>query len=419
MHAFIGETLLASTETHPRSKPFEIYDNRLRGFTLRVQPSGHRSYYVRFGRNRRIALGDVESLTPLEARERCRKVIGNVVHGNHPLHGIQGSEGMTLGMFIADAYTAWINASRPRTSANTLEKLHRHFRTWYSEPLTSITVERIESWKARRLSEGRSPSTVLRDLFTLSSVLRHAVKAGELTDNPVRRIDKPRIERRGQVRFLDEVEESQLRTALLKRDERMKRDREANNAQRLKLGEPLLAPLLRFGDHLTPAVLLTMNTGLRRGELLKLRWAGVSRFHAPARDHRRSHCQEPADSTRAAQRRSNHRPAPLARSGRRQRTSVRICHGFQDCVDKASQARGDHAISLARLAASLRLAPGAARRPAQHSSRFARTQHRADVAALCALGARSTARGRGQAQRKADSRAYPALTVELVSGRRL
>jgi integrase len=182
---------------------------------------------------------------------------------------------MTLGMFIADAYTAWIRASRPRTAANTLEKLHRHFRTWYPEPLTAITVERIEFWKARRLGEGRSPSTILRDLFTLSSFLRRAVKAGELADNPVRRVDKPRIDRRGQVRFLDEVEEAQLRTALLNRDERMKRDRGAANAQRRESGKPSLAPLLYFGDHLTPAVFLTMNTGLRRGELLKLRWASV------------------------------------------------------------------------------------------------------------------------------------------------
>ena len=30
-----------------------------------------------------------------------------------------------------------------------------------------------------------------------------AAKAGELTENPARRIDKPRIDRRGKVRFLD------------------------------------------------------------------------------------------------------------------------------------------------------------------------------------------------------------------------
>jgi integrase len=37
----------------------------------------------------------------------------------------------------------------------------------------------------------------------------------------------------------------------------------------------LLAPLPHFGDHLTAEVLVTMNTGLRRGELLKLRWASI------------------------------------------------------------------------------------------------------------------------------------------------
>jgi integrase len=275
MRVFIGSTLLGSKLAQPQSKPFEITDDRLSGFVLRVQPSGVRSYYARFGRNRRIVLGNVGTLTPDEARERCRKVLGNVAHGYHPLHGIQGTEGMTLGIFIADAYSTWIHASRPRTAANTLEKLQRHFRTWYPEPLAAITVERIESWKARRLNEGRSPSTVLRDLFALSSVLRRAVKAGELPDTPVRRVDKPRIDRRGTVRFLDDAEEARLRSALQARDEFMKNAREAANVRHLKRGEPLLPLLKHFGDHLTPAVLLSINTGLRRGELLKLQWSSV------------------------------------------------------------------------------------------------------------------------------------------------
>jgi len=56
MQAIIGPTLLSSKVAQPTHKPFEIYDTRLPGFTLRVQPSGVRSYYARFGRNRRIAL---------------------------------------------------------------------------------------------------------------------------------------------------------------------------------------------------------------------------------------------------------------------------------------------------------------------------------------------------------------------------
>jgi len=147
MRTFIGAKLLSSQVAQPTKKPFEIYDSRLAGFTLRVQPTGVRSYYARFGRNRRFALGKVGALRPDEARDRCQKVLGNVAHGRHPLHGLNG-EGVTLGQFIDEAYVPWVKANRPRTAANTLDKLSRHFGTWFADPLSTITVERIESWKS-------------------------------------------------------------------------------------------------------------------------------------------------------------------------------------------------------------------------------------------------------------------------------
>jgi hypothetical protein len=39
MQGFFGATLLTSKEAEPQSKPFEIYDSRLSGFVLRIQPS--------------------------------------------------------------------------------------------------------------------------------------------------------------------------------------------------------------------------------------------------------------------------------------------------------------------------------------------------------------------------------------------
>jgi hypothetical protein len=180
VHAFIGTKLLSSNLTQPTQKPFEIYDTRLAGFTLRVQPTGARSFYTRFGRNRRFAIGKVGALLPDEARDRCKQVLGNVAHGRHPLHGLNG-EGLTLGQFIDDKYVPWVTANRPRTAANTLEKLKRHFGTWYAGRLLTITVERIELWKIRRVNTGRVPTTVIRDIFTLSSVLRRAVRLGKLT----------------------------------------------------------------------------------------------------------------------------------------------------------------------------------------------------------------------------------------------
>jgi integrase len=149
--------------------------------------------------------------------------------------------------------------------------LHRQFRTWFSGPLSAITVERLESWKTRRLNTGCSPTTVLRELFALS----RAVKVGKLPQNPIRRVDKPRIDRRPKVRFLEDAEETRLRDALRARDVEMIEARESANAWRLERDKKPLPPLPHFGDHLTPAVLLSMNTGLRRGELINLRWRSI------------------------------------------------------------------------------------------------------------------------------------------------
>jgi integrase len=128
---------------------------------------------------------------------------------------------------------------------------------------------------ASQPSPGRKPTTVLRDLFALSSVLSRAVKIGMLPENPIRRVDRPRIDRRAKVRFLAEAEESRLRDTLHARDVEIGKARESANAWRQARNRDVLPSLPRFGDHLTPAVLLSMNTGLRRGELLKLRWPSI------------------------------------------------------------------------------------------------------------------------------------------------
>ena len=72
MREIIGMKLLLSKETKPARKPLEIYDTRLPGFTLRIQPSGVRSYYARLGRSGQIALGrlGVNPLLPTGPKKR-------------------------------------------------------------------------------------------------------------------------------------------------------------------------------------------------------------------------------------------------------------------------------------------------------------------------------------------------------------
>ena len=87
MRAIIGAKFLTSKTAQPAGKPFEVYDSRFPGFTLRVQPSGVRSYYARLGRSGRVALGKTGELTPDEARDAARRYSATLRTGARPSTG--------------------------------------------------------------------------------------------------------------------------------------------------------------------------------------------------------------------------------------------------------------------------------------------------------------------------------------------
>ena len=75
------------------------------------------------------------------------------------------------------------------------------------------------------------------------------------------------------MRYLSPDEEKRLRAALEARDAGRNKKREAANRWRRERGYaewPADNP-----DHLTPIVLLALNTGLRKGEIFDLQWSDV------------------------------------------------------------------------------------------------------------------------------------------------
>jgi integrase len=74
------------------------------------------------------------------------------------------------------------------------------------------------------------------------------------------------------VRYLSDDEEARLRGALVARDNARRAARESANNWRRERGYKEWAPYETYTDHITPLVLLALNTGLRRGELLQVRW---------------------------------------------------------------------------------------------------------------------------------------------------
>jgi integrase len=78
------------------------------------------------------------------------------------------------------------------------------------------------------------------------------------------------------VRYLSDDEEKKLLAALRDRDCRIRTGRASGNEWRNARGIDLLPTFTnRFVDYLEPAVLVSMHTGLRQGELFRLTWGCV------------------------------------------------------------------------------------------------------------------------------------------------
>ncbi len=80
------------------------------------------------------------------------------------------------------------------------------------------------------------------------------------------------------MRFLSPAEEKRLRLALRDRDASLAAARKSANEWRQARKRTLYPEIATgaYADHLAPVVLLAMNTGLRRGELLALEWSDIN-----------------------------------------------------------------------------------------------------------------------------------------------
>lgn len=271
MQSVIGNTLvrnLRSTE-----KPYEVRDMRLKGLLLRVQPSGVMSYYVEYGRGKRIAIGRAGVITPAQARERAKEVLADAYKGGDPMVARRETRAHTFRSFIDEVYGPWAR-SNLRTAEATMARLKRSFPDLQEVRLGDITPWQIEKWRMARRKSGVKPATVNRDLDDLKSSLGKAVIWDLLESNPITSVRRSKVDGNPAVRFLTEEEEAGLRAALDARESRRRDQRARANRwradRRYRLQPDLGAQA--YADRLKPLVLLSLNTGLRRGELFSLVW---------------------------------------------------------------------------------------------------------------------------------------------------
>lgn len=216
-----------------------------------------------------MTIGRTTVLTPAEARAAARKILGQRALGT-PTPAVVP----TFRQFLDTRFANWAKVNR-RTGEETVQRLRACFPALLSVPLDRISPWQIERWRSRRLKAGRTPATINRDLGALKAALNRAVEWGVVATNPIAKVKPAQIDRRGVVRYLSPAEEQRLRHALSARDAQGRQARESANLWRRARGYAPWPPLGRYADHLTPLVLLALNTGLRRGELFGATWQDV------------------------------------------------------------------------------------------------------------------------------------------------
>ena len=109
--------------------------------------------------------------------------------------------------------------------------------------LSEITVENVEEYKANRLSSGLKKSSVNREISCLRKVFNVAKAWRYAEENPV------------------------CNVKLFSENESL-RERELLEPEETRL-------LQACSGHLRPILIVALNTGMRRGEIFKLKWADV------------------------------------------------------------------------------------------------------------------------------------------------
>jgi len=112
--------------------------------------------------------------------------------------------------------------------------------------ITKVKPRDVASYKEARLRAGKKPATVNRELAALSKMFSVGVKEWEWLDsNPVSNVSRLK-ENNERTRWLSDEEEALL--------------------------------LSNSPEWLTDILVVALNTGMRRGELLNLRWSDVNLF---------------------------------------------------------------------------------------------------------------------------------------------
>ncbi|MFM0019271.1 tyrosine-type recombinase/integrase [Paraburkholderia azotifigens] len=281
-----------------------IPDEKLRGFCIKVSPTGSVAFYYRWDKPRTADgkrqqgskfIANWPGTEPGKARDMAAKFAATVEHSTDDNRTILAKRDQrakeadrakvvpTLGEYLADTYGPFVKAERA-TGARIIADIQKTFSSWLDRPLDQITIKEISDWKTAELSrvlrpaanglpEKRvKPATMNSKLKGLFS---HAFENIVISTNPAENVTKT-DEGPERVRWLHWDEAQRLHQALDERETQLWVERERINTD--PRHGSVSATHATFADCVKPAVLFALNSGLRRKEQLSLLWTDIDMY---------------------------------------------------------------------------------------------------------------------------------------------
>lgn len=244
----------------PGKKRYVISDTETAGLLAKIEPSGSKSFYCEYrnpytGKRVQRRLGYTNEMTVTQARELVQKIRVGVRNDGEDPTQIEKKmrERLTVGE-IVDLYIPWLKIHRKSVRQTIIMlKSFSELCPIIAEEITSNDVTKWKQKNCKNEKTGKSlaPQTVNRRLALFKGMFSWALREGHISSNPLRgNVEMLNAPDNNRIRYLKPDERERLLTALEKRDAEEK-------------------------DYLRCAVLLSLNTGVRKGTLLRLKWEYV------------------------------------------------------------------------------------------------------------------------------------------------
>ncbi|MEG1501932.1 MAG: site-specific integrase [Synergistaceae bacterium] len=240
-----------------KEKRYDIRDSKVRGLFLRVEVSGKRTWYLNYKspppisifKNKKLAPGEV-SLSG--ARELAKRFISYLyVEGVDPALSndvkVEVEESISFRELL-ELYKPFVLSHKK--SGDVTIRMLKLFDELMDIPIILLTSTVIENWQTSNIGILKG-ATINRRVAALQGMLKWAIERGIISSMPFKVNKISEKDSKDVIRYLSEEERVRLFKTLDKREK--------------KYGK----------DFLKTAVIVSLNTGIRKGTLLSLVWEDI------------------------------------------------------------------------------------------------------------------------------------------------